>query len=94
MTQKTIKTLARQTQDELLEETKNSSLLLQPFATRAYEMESVRLQTSLPEIDILLGTPAIVRQGFEQDDINKKITIPTSPAITCHCQNFCSRYCS
>lgn len=77
MAQKTIKTMARQTQDELLEETKNSSLLLQPFATRDYEMESVRLQTSLPEIDILLGTPAIVRQGFEQDDINKKIIIPT-----------------
>lgn len=77
MVQKTIKTMARQTQDELLEETKNSSLLLQPFATRNYDMESVRLQTSLPEIDILLGTPAIVRQGFEQDDINKKIIIPT-----------------
>lgn len=77
MVQKTIKTMARQTQDELLEETKNSSLLLQPFATRNYDMESVRLQTSLPEIDILLGTPAIVRQGFEQDDINKRIVIPT-----------------
>lgn len=77
MSKKVIKTVAREAQEELEKESGNSSLLQGPFATKKYNMESVRLETTLSEIDILSGTPAIVRTGFEQDDVNKKITIPT-----------------
>lgn len=77
MAQKVIKTLARQSQDELLEETNNSPLLQQPFATRKYDMTSARLETTREEINILTGTLAVARTGFEQDDTNKTILIPT-----------------
>jgi len=77
MSEKTIKTLAKQAQDELQEKSGNASILQGAFATRNYEMSSVRLQTTLQELDILNGTPAMVRQGFEQDNTAKTITIPT-----------------
>lgn len=76
MSEKTVKTLAKESQDQLQEETQNASLLQGPFATRNYDMTAVRLQTTLPELAILNGTPAIVRPGFNQDDTSKTITIP------------------
>lgn len=76
MSEKTVKTLAKESQDQLHEETQNASLLQGPFATRSYDMTAIRLQTTLPELAILNGTPAIVRPGFNQDDISKTITIP------------------
>lgn len=76
MSEKTVKTLAKESQDQLYEETQNASLLQGPFATRSYDMIAIRLQTTLPELAILNGTPAIVRPGFNQDDISKTITIP------------------
>lgn len=76
MSEKTIKTLAKEAQDQLQEETQNASLLKGPFATRSYDMTAIRLQTTLPELAILNGTPAIVRPGFNQDDVSKTITIP------------------
>lgn len=76
MSEKTVKTLAKESQDQLQEETQNASLLQGPFATRNYDMTAVRLQTTLPELAILNGTPAIVRPGFNQDDTAKTITIP------------------
>lgn len=77
MVKKTIKTLARQAQDELLEESQNSALLQEDFATKAYQMDVVRIETTLAELNILLGMPAVIRSGFVQDDANKLITIPT-----------------
>ena len=76
MSEKTIKTLAKEAQDQLQEETQNASLLQGPFATRSYDMTALRLQTTLAELAILNGTPAIVRPGFNQDDVSKTITIP------------------
>ena len=76
MPEKTIKTLAKEAQDQLQEETQNASLLQGPFATRSYDMTALRLQTTLAELAILNGTPAIVRPGFNQDDASKTITIP------------------
>lgn len=76
MSEKTIKTLAKEAQDQLHEETQNASLLQGPFATRSYDMTALRLQTTLAELAILNGTPAIVRPGFNQDDASKTITIP------------------
>ena len=76
MSEKTIKTLAKESQDQLREETQNAALLQGPFATRSYDMTAIRLQTTLPELAILNSTPAIVRPGFNQDDIAKTITIP------------------
>lgn len=76
MSEKTIKTLAKESQDQLQEETQNASLLQGPFATRNYDMTAIRLQTTLPELAILNGTPAMVRPGFNQDDTSKTITIP------------------
>lgn len=76
MSEKTVKTLAKESQDQLQEETQNASLLQGPFATRNYDMTAIRLQTTLPELVILNGTPAIVRPGFNQDDTSKTITIP------------------
>lgn len=76
MSEKTVKTLAKESQDQLHEETQNASLLQGPFATRSYDMTAIRLQTTLPELAILNGTPAIVRPGFNQDDTSKTITIP------------------
>lgn len=77
MSKRVIKTVAREASDQIQSETKNASFLQGPFATKNYHMDSVRLETTLSEIDILAGTPAIVRTGFEQDDTNRKITIPT-----------------
>lgn len=76
MSEKSVKTLAKEAQDQLREETQNASLLQGPFATRSYDMIAIRLQTTLPELAILNGTPAIVRPGFNQDDDAKTITIP------------------
>ena len=61
MVKKTIKTLARQAQDELLEESQNSALLQEDFATKAYQMDVVRIETTLAELNILLGMPKIGR---------------------------------
>lgn len=72
-----IKTLARQAQDELLDETNNSVLLQTPFMTSGYQLIPARLETTLSEIDILEGTQAIARSGFEQNDAEKTIVIPT-----------------
>lgn len=77
MSENTIKTLAKEAQDQLSEETNNATILQGPFATRKYEMSSVRLQTTLPELKILNGSAAIVRPGFNQNDTDKTITIPT-----------------
>ena len=46
MAKKTIKTLARQAQDELLEESQNSALLQEDFATKAYQMDVLRIETT------------------------------------------------
>lgn len=77
MSKKVIKTVARQASEQIQAETKNASFLQGPFATKNYHMDSVRLETTLSEIDLLAGTPAIVRTGFEQDDNKREITIPT-----------------
>lgn len=72
-----IKTAARASDDQLREETNNSVLLQQPFSTRHYKLTSARLATTLAELDILRGTQAIARQGYEQNDTEKTILIPT-----------------
>lgn len=77
MAEETIKTLARQSHEELIAETGNPTILQGPFSTRNYKLKSVRLQTTLEELDILRGSQAIVRQGFLQNDTDKAITIPT-----------------
>lgn len=77
MGKKTVKTLARQAQDELLEASNNSALLQGDFATKAYQMDVARIETTLAELNILLEMPAMIRTGFEQDDTQETITIPT-----------------
>lgn len=72
-----IKTAARASDDELHEETNNSVLLQQPFSTRHYKLSSARLATTLVELDILRGTQAIARQGYDQNDVEKTILMPT-----------------
>ena len=72
-----IKTAARASDDQLREETNNSVLLQQPFSTRHYKLTSARLATTLAELDILRGTQAIARQGYEQNDTEKTILMPT-----------------
>lgn len=72
-----IKTAARASGDQLREETNNSVLLQQPFSTRHYKLSSARLATTLAELDILRGTQAIARQGYEQNDAEKTILMPT-----------------
>lgn len=72
-----IKTAARASDDQLREETNNSVLLQQPFSTRHYKLSSARLATTLAELDILRGTQAIARQGYEQNDTEKTILMPT-----------------
>lgn len=77
MAKRVIKTVAREAKDELLEETANSQLFQEAFSTRKYRLYSARLSTTLAELDILRGTQAIGRQGYEQDDVEKTIVMPT-----------------
>lgn len=77
MVKKVIKTVAREANDELVSESNNSALFQTPFSTRKYTLTSARLSTTLVELDILRGTQAIGRLGYEQDDVNKTIVIPT-----------------
>lgn len=74
---RTIKTDAREAHDELHEELSDSRILQGDFATKNYTITSVRLQTTIDELDILKGTQAIFRKGYEQDDKVKTIQIPT-----------------
>lgn len=73
---KTIKTDAREAHDELHEELSDSRVLQGDFATKNYTVTTARLQTNLDEIDILRGTQAMFRKGYEQDDKAKTIQIP------------------
>ena len=43
MGKKTVKTLARQAQDELIEASNHSALLQGDFATKAYQMDVARI---------------------------------------------------
>lgn len=74
---KVIKTAARSSDDELRAETNNSALLQRSFDTRHYQLTSARLSTTLDELDILRGTQAVARQGYEQNDTEKTILMPT-----------------
>lgn len=77
MPNKVIKTVARDAFEQLQAETNNSPILQGPFATRGYDVDVARLATTVAELDILRHAEAQARPGFEQDDDQKTILIPT-----------------
>lgn len=77
MPNKVIKTVARDSFEQLQAETNNSPILQGPFATRGYHIDVARLSTTYAELEILRNAEAQARPGFEQDDNQKTILIPT-----------------
>lgn len=76
MPNKVIKTVARDSFEQLQAETNNSPILQGPFATRGYHVDVARLSTTYAELEILRSAEAQARPGFEQDDNQKTILIP------------------